>query len=447
MFHLKRFFHSTTTDTTENLPFLSSNAEMQLEEVVEETSLDKVDMVSISKPRHLKYLTPKPELSTAYDEIQLALTMLQESKKNFISYRTMQMKRIKFVGVYNIACLLTIPGISQAIMLKLHVDLSTMIWRKLEILKPIYEQACKERNTFMNWYNDKIHQLDQTIAPCKDPMNSGYFTPPRSFRSRHPDRHPLTIHLTGTSSHPCLDQMDKNAANYFFEEYFFNSDCDREHYIEMNSPHFSWKIPDYCAMNQIDYSRSICNKNLEYLCNSENKLLECMNEYASHLPEHQKLKDQFESQYVAHIAELNKNVFQVEGPRNALMGQSTWEPISTTVFSLSALTAMAAALYLGCSWRNAVIEYKNDLQGSHSLDEGLQNPGDMAYISNLTAKLKISLKNITLEKLIQQLEATRAKEQPKESRIAFFKAAHRAYLPFEITKKILEHAEMIRPRF
>jgi hypothetical protein len=431
------FFRSTlnyffSSKLSEQTPLLTSDDEKIVNEVLVDSdkTAKKLMTVSIADKQRSKNLATyqtKPRLGVL-KEVPIAIRLLKDSKKNLASYRKMEQSRLNCIGVFNITLILATPGISFTLMFMFHQRLSAIVWGGINAISPRYQHAANEHSTLINWYNE----INQEIYNREDPV--GY-----------------------KRNNPCLDQIMQRYPYILKYDLKFRAspgglDCEREHYIGMATPHYPSVMPDYCAMNQTQYTNPECNQLTDYLCDAIGGLFTCMDEYTSHLPEYQAKKAQFESQHASHMAELETTLDQL-GPRlQALNNQSTWEPISTTFFAVATGLCSAWAIYLYRSWSNAKQEYENDINGLHPLEECLDkfidNEHDRNYIINLAKELKISIKNFSLESLVDQLEKTTYALQ-KESSITFLMIVNRyGGLPREVSGLILEKAELpvLRPR-
>ena len=238
---LNYFFSSTSSERT---PLLASNQEKPLNDVLIDFEDTAQTIVTVSKTdkqrsRNLATHPTKPRLGILR-EISTAIRLLKDSKKNLASYRKIEQTQLSCVGVINIVFILATPGVSFTLMFMLHQRLSAIVWRGLNTFLPSYQQAA----TFINWYNEVLNSINQEIYNREDPV--------------------------GEKENPCVNQMMQRYPYVvkYDVKFIDGIACDSEHYIEMTTPHYSGPMPDYCAMNQTQYSNPECNQLTDYLCNA-----------------------------------------------------------------------------------------------------------------------------------------------------------------------------------
>jgi hypothetical protein len=358
--------------------------------------LNEVKPISVSKPFNIarKFAEKK-----TYDEIQACLVILNDAKKNLTSYRKSEEKHRIFLTVFNLACLLAAPGATFTLMFRLHEYLTTWVTPILSGLN----QAIQERDSFISWYDNELDKqyklIDKYLHPESD---CGYDT-----------------------------------VNHAFLE--FNSAC-KYNRLSYTGPH---GYLDLCALDPTTvYPIEPCLPQVLPLCEAEKKYFACFDTLYEQGSQAEQSLQQFKGEHVAHINSLNQRVNDFQ---SSIDSYSTWEPISTVTFTLTASACFSLAIYLFKNWRIARNEYKEDLARNHSLDECLIDSEHLPRIINLATSLDISLKNIPIEIFIYTLESRKLEIQPKEARISFLKAAHRIGLPDPVTKKILDYADILNP--
>jgi len=411
-------------------------------ELNEVTIVPVNNSVQVSRPRNHRKLQNKNitllsslNLLTPYDEIQLAINLFERSKKHCILYQEKDRRRLRFVGSYNVACLLIAPGSTVSVMLMIHSHLADFVSKRMDTLLKMSAAAVEKLNPFALWYDGEINHM---IKSYKDPM---------VINSRQEPWNLLPYVFTPASEgdptydHPCYNQFSERKRLWFDEHWFYTTRCEPKYTFIENS-HFLNPIPDYCKTTT---PHEWCRSTPPELCEQQTKLLQCMDDYASRLPAQQEIKTKFESQHAPMLAELRSNYDHIQASISELNHQSTFEPISMAIFGVSGTLCAAYSIYLYYSWRNANKEYQNYIDGKCGYKDYLQNPHALAYILNLANKLNISLKDKTYQQVIQELQVVQKKAIPKTTSISFFIGASRSGLPDDVIDIILEKMKLLNP--
>jgi len=394
------FFQSLSRENKALLKHDSLN-----EVVVESDSGNEMD-VTVSAPFNVVH---KPSRAAEYEEIKACITILQDAKKNLASYVTCQQKRLHFLGVYNLMCLLATSGVTFTLMLKLHEHLASLVQQKIAPLLPVLNQAIRERDLFMNWYHGELDKQYAAIDKYVHPESyCGYDNINNAF-----------IQFDSICSYPPLPRTRHGGRDYV----------------------------KLCALNPDRvYPATLCEPQVEPLCEAELAYFACLDPLYDGRSQAEQSIRQFKADQAAQVNALNYRVNDLQLPVDAIKNH-TWEPISTGVFTLSATACFSLVIYLSISWRNAYHAYQNDLAAPHALPDCVAI-NDLNRIMNLAAALDIPLplEGIVFDTLLSTLASKKLEAQPKEARISFLQVAHRHQLPAEVSRLILEEAEMIEPR-
>lgn len=337
---------------------------------------DRITKIEFSVPQHHAALPIRPV--DVLPEISQCIQLLQTSladKKNRLSSRVREQQlRQCILGIYNVVCLLAVPGASLAVMLKLKDYLE--------------EKALSLWNMQMAAANQNVVALDAWY---------------KAETAKHDD---VLSRLTASA---CYYQEWGNLLYVVWKNRIAGAcSYNGENMINVDAGTKDGlvSLPDFCEVDEFDcldggkpwILKSACEWKARYFSCEKNDVLWRTEETKRQLEmaSFENVTASYEKQQSEFFASTYK--LEAEKPHDF------YEPLSIAAFALTSLASSVAMFYLVKSWKNACQEYEQDLQKTFYLEDCLDSQQLMKII-NLTSMLNISLKDMSMQTLISKLKA------------------------------------------
>lgn len=386
-------------DDDSSIPLRSVLVENQLEE-------EEAD-IAISHPFNATRASAERVL---YDEIQGCIEILMNSKKNLTCYRT-YMQRTKQIGKLwackNPAAVLWMVGIPSVIsygLITSHVYLIEEVKNKVSALSPMLSHAIVSQDFFMQNYTNALASLH-----CKKMLID-----------------------SGVNS--CIEKFSWTrqwlTTNGILGCSYTNAYLD----LQTHGMHLIGRWRNFFRIaGNIACPPSICLQ--EAVCEAANQGLASINQLAKEDFIAKNALTTFIEYHAPEKAALETAVLDLQAQVDSSQQESTWS-LTLSLFLLAAgLFSFGYVIYLYRDRNRAREDYE---KGSHRLDQCLK-PEHIPRIVNLTTQLEIA-KDRSVEKLIEELEVWKSKEQTKESLFVLSTLLSQYHFPKEVIALILRIA-------
>lgn len=318
-----------------------------------------------------------------YHEIQECLSILQCARENLECYQTFQERGKSLNKICNITYYVYSVGIFGSLLsgaFLIHKYLEKPINEKINLLLMPLSQAKHALNVFMLNYTDAYNKVNTPILnkfECLSKFPGG------------DDR------LT-----KFLDSCQNNTWPTDLNDPY--RDAERNH------------LKAVCIFVESHPVGHECHQ--EALCEASKKTIVCWDQAIKYNLDRVKSIIQFHAQYNPEKEAYEKPVQSLQAKIDSYQSENTWENPLSWLFIATCVLTVSCVCYLFFSKKWSYYDYEN---GSHQLD-GCLKQEQMNKIIFLSSRLDITLKGVSIEKLIEEINSKKLTDQQKEASFTLF---------------------------